>query len=218
MSGGHSGIDIHRGKANAIKILVQVIEELQQSVEGIRIVDFKGGSTHNAIPREASAKVLLPTDAISTAKDALLAVEKRLTAEYQNTEPHLFIHTDISSHQIVEGLTSFSSHQLIDLIKQLPHGIASMSTDIVDAVETSNNLATIKIEAGQLMILTSQRSSVKAKLDTLTQKIENKGGDPLLLGASTEQNYETGDEIPPSDITEDDQKQIEKFKNMPPFK
>ena len=54
--------------------------------------------------------------------------------------------------------------------------------------------------------------------ETVTQKIENKGGDPLLLGASTEQNYETSDEIPSSEITEEEQKQIEKFKNMPPFK
>ena len=56
------------------------------------------------------------------------------------------------------------------------------------------------------------------KKPTKLKKIETKGGDPLLLGASPEQNYETSDEIPSSEITEEEQKQIEKFKNMPPFK
>jgi len=169
MSGGHSGIDINAEKANAIKILAQTLHSIKQQID-IRLVHINGGTAHNAIPRDSETKIFVPPKDVNKLKQIALAAEKTLKAEYKNTEPNLFIKVDASDETFSQSMEN--SNQVIDLLLALPHGIAAMSTDIKGLVETSNNLATVSIEAGQLKILSSQRSSVESKLEALTERVE----------------------------------------------
>jgi dipeptidase D len=168
MSGGHSGIDINAGKANAVKVLVQTLHLIRQQV-GIRLVNLSGGTAHNAIPRDSEAKVFVSKNDI---KLIVLEAEKTLKAEYQKTEPNLFIKVDACDESFHQAMDLENTNKVIDFIMALPHGVAAMSSEIKGLVETSNNLATVSVEAGQLRVLSSQRSSVESRLDALTDRIE----------------------------------------------
>lgn len=165
MSGGHSGIDINAEKANAIKVLAQSLHLIRQQMD-IRLVHFNGGTAHNAIPRDSETKIFVPQNDV----EKLMVLEKTLKAEYQNTEPNLFIKVEASDETFSQAIEN--SDKVIDFLMALPHGVAAMSTDIEGLVETSNNLATVSIEAGHLKILSSQRSSVESKLEALTERVE----------------------------------------------
>jgi len=171
MSGGHSGIDINAEKANAIKVLAQTLHLIRQQID-IRLVHFNGGTAHNAIPRYSETKIFVPQKEVEKVKQIVLAAEKTLKAEYQNTEPNLFIKVDASDETFPQAMNSEKSDKVIDFLMALPHGVAAMSTDIKGLVETSNNLATVSLEAGQLKILSSQRSSVESRLEALTERVE----------------------------------------------
>ncbi len=168
MSGGHSGVDINAEKANAIKVLAQTLHLIRQQID-IRLVDINGGTAHNAIPRDAETKIFVPQNEL---EKMVLAAEKTLKAEYQNTEPNLFIKVEASDETFSQAMNSENSDKVIDFLMALPHGVAAMSTDIEGLVETSNNLAIVSLEAGQIKILSSQRSSVESRLETLTERVE----------------------------------------------
>ncbi len=169
MTGGHSGVDIHIERANAIKVLTQTLFFVKQQVD-IQLVKIHGGTAHNAIPRDAEAFVFVPYNQIETVKTLVQEVETILRYEYKNTDSGLFIKVDASSEHFDQVTTSENTQKLIDFLMGLPHGVAAMST--LGLVETSNNLAQVRVENGHLVVLTSQRSSVESRLEALTHQIE----------------------------------------------
>jgi dipeptidase D len=170
MTGGHSGIEIHVERANAIKVLAQTLHFMRQQTE-IRLVNFSAGTAHNAIPRNAEAIIFIPQNDTDKIKASLKQVENSLKAEYQKTDPHLFI--KIENHNASNDQAITNTEKIIDLILALPHGVATLSNqNIASLVETSNNLASISIQGNSLKVLTSQRSAVESKLEVLTQRIE----------------------------------------------
>lgn len=171
MKGGHSGIDISLGKANAIQVLARVLLEVKKKCD-LRIKDFKGGSAHNAIPRDAECLISFPNECRGKAQTIIKDIESTIQMEFKKVEPDLFISlkdSDINSEKV---LTNKCTAKLIDFILAIPHGVYAMSLDIDDLVETSNNFANIRFEDNQAKILTSQRSSLTSRLKTLSDKIE----------------------------------------------
>jgi dipeptidase D len=169
MKGGHSGVDINAEKANAIKILAQTLHSLKKQVD-IRLANFSGGTAHNAIPRDSEAFVFVPENKTETVKTIILETETQLKSEY--TEPDLFIKIDGCEKTSNQAITSAHTNKVLDVLMGLPHGVATMDTEIKGVVETSNNLAHVSVEAGNLKVLTSQRSSRASRLDALTNRIE----------------------------------------------
>ena len=161
MSGGHSGIDIHMEKANAIKILAETLAMIKFD---IRLANIDGGTAHNVIPRDAEATIWVSENDIEAVKNIVLATETTLKSEYENTDPHLSIQTSAGDVESDQALTSADSKKAIDFIIAFPHGVA--------AKFTSNNLATVNIESGKLKILSSQRSSIESRMEALTYRIE----------------------------------------------
>ncbi|MBN2012713.1 aminoacyl-histidine dipeptidase [candidate division KSB1 bacterium] len=189
MKGGHSGIDIAMGKANAIKILTRVLFKLVKEVD-VRVADIKGGSAHNAIPRDASAVVFLAADAVKKATDIVLESSKICNSEFQKTDPQLAITLEETTASVNQVLTAASTKNLINYLYAVPHGVAAMSPDIEGLVETSNNLANISMKDGSIHVLTSQRSSVVTRLQAHTNRIE---ATAELAGGSAR----SGDGYPP---------------------
>jgi dipeptidase D len=169
MSGGHSGVDIHEQRANAIKLLFRGIHLLSGQTD-VRIATVSGGSARNAIPRDAEAILLIPTKDMGLAQDTIVKYEKTLKAEYAKTDPNLSMKL-ISENADYKASSAASTRQLIDLVFAYPHGVTAMSRDLEGLVETSNNLATVKVENARLVIVSNQRSSNMDSLELICERV-----------------------------------------------
>jgi dipeptidase D len=168
LKGGHSGLDIHQGRGNAIKFLARLLFALRKTT-GLKLAAMSGGSKRNAIPREAECVVYVPAAETAAVKTACASIETIFLNEIGNVEPGLRIavaSADGDGRIISDGQVRI----ILDLLAALPHGVIKMSADIPGLVETSTNLATVTIEQGELTIGTSQRSSMETeKLDIVDQ-------------------------------------------------
>ena len=156
LRGGHSGGDIHLERANAIKTLVRILRRLEPG----RLVSIRGGSAHNAIPREAFGVVAGAPDEI---RAAISAIVEEIRSDFAEDEPKLEISVKPAPTD-VPPLTPASAETLLGLLVEIPHGVLGMSHDLPDLVETSNNLATVRTSAAEVEILLSSRSSVASAL------------------------------------------------------
>jgi len=169
MSGGHSGVDIIEERANAIKLLFRAIYLLIEEAD-VRIAEVSGGTARNAIPRDAEAILLIPESDTETAISCIQQLEQKLKSEYRKTDPNLFFTLSPESGEY-KAASAASTRAAIDTVFAYPDGVAAMSKDIDGLVETSNNLATVKLEDGMLVILSNQRSSNMDSLGLLCQRI-----------------------------------------------
>lgn len=170
MKGGHSGVDIHEQRANAVKVLFRSIEYISKQA-AVRLADVNGGSAHNAIPRDAEALLFIKEADFGKVKEELSVIEKTIKNEYASIEPDLALTLEPSDKSLPKAMTEESMKLAINAVLAVPHGVAYMATEIPGLVETSNNLATIKINNDALEILSSQRSSLLSRLDVITNQI-----------------------------------------------
>jgi dipeptidase D len=183
LHGGHSGIDIHKHRASANKILARILYEISV-FSGMRLVDLTGGVTHNAIAREARAVFTCDPKQFDLMRPRITALQKHFQAEYP-AESGL----SVSSAEIPEpgsddrALTAEETLTVAHLLMSLPHGVVRMSADIPTLVETSCNLAMLKTKTGVVEIVSSQRSSVMSRLSEITARIKSIAA---LAGAETE--------------------------------
>ena len=168
MRGGHSGVDIHEQRANALKVLTRALHAIAEKTD-LRLVDFSGGTAHNAIPRDAEAIVCVPGDGADLAKTVVDEIDQMVKAECQKTDPKVAL--SVESATAEKAMSASETRQVLDFIQAFPTGVFEMSNDIDGLVETSNNLATIKTGANSVQALSSQRSSNMDKLDMLTDSI-----------------------------------------------
>jgi dipeptidase D len=171
LSGGHSGVDINCQRANAIYVLARSLRKLDM-VGNFMLADVHAGSAHNAIPRDAYAIVIMDEKNVEKAQELLKDLDEKLSDEYRNTDPNLEISL-VPTDPVTEGMSFDETQKLLYFLFAVPHGVNSMSTDIKGLVETSNNLAIIKVIDNAIEITTSQRSSVMSRLQDLTDRIEN---------------------------------------------
>jgi len=169
LNGGHSGIDIHKHRANANKLLARTLAALSKRT-ACRIVSLEGGSRHNAIARDAHA-MLACTAEMESIRAVVAEMETTFRNEYGETEASLFVSATPAAGTPTGALTAEASRQVVALLLALPHGVAGMSPDLSGLVETSSNLAIASVQKGGLRILTSQRSSVVSRLAEITAAV-----------------------------------------------
>lgn len=158
LQGGHSGLEIHTGRGNAIKILNRFLWNVTSKL-GIRLAQIEGGNKHNAIPRETFAVVTVPTANEADFLSALSNYNKTIKEELATNEPNLKVSAEPFAlpANVMDAKTTAN---LLNALYATPHGVITMSPDIAGLVETSTNLATIITEGNNVNIVTSQRSSV----------------------------------------------------------
>ncbi|MGB7454037.1 MAG: aminoacyl-histidine dipeptidase [Lysobacterales bacterium] len=183
MSGGHSGVDIIEERANAIKLLFRAIHVLSKKTD-VRISSVSGGTARNAIPRDAEAILMIPADDTDAAISCIEQLESKLKSEYRKTDPNLSFKLSAENGEF-KAATAAITRTAIDTVFAYPDGVAAMSKDIVGLVETSNNLATVKLEDDKLVILSNQRSSNMDSLGLLCDRILSVA---RLAGAEGETN------------------------------
>lgn len=171
LKGGHSGLDIHVGRANAIKLLGRFLKKL----EGInqQVAEITGGSKRNAIPREAEATVLLNPSDEEIVKKMINTFFEEAMMEYQKNDGGLKIELIKKEKSYEKVFTKGFLAKIVNVILALPHGVIAMSPDIPDLVETSTNLATIVRERGKITIETSQRSSIEGAKAYIASSVES---------------------------------------------
>ncbi len=160
LKGGHSGDDIQKGLGNANKLLNRFLWETMDELK-LRLASIDGGNLRNAIAREATALVLIP----SGKKEKLISQVKKyremFRSEFHVTEPGLDFTT--APAEIPEYVMDQDSViALLNALYACPHGVIAWSQDIENFVETSTNLASVKMDEDEIMITTSQRSSVES--------------------------------------------------------
>lgn len=181
LKGGHSGVDIHLGRANAIKCLTRVLWNISQEQKPM-LADMRGGNKRNAIPREAKAILFLKD--VGKASEVMKRMELELKDEFEGIEESIEI-----KHENFEGNEAFSeesSMKLISLLQGLPHGYVSFNPNIPGLVDTSTNLATLTLEDNEAVIGTSSRSSVNSAMESVRDVLIATGD---LAGAIGEKGH-----------------------------
>lgn len=169
--GGHSGGDIHLGRANANKIVARFIWECSQKWN-VELCTFDGGNLRNAIPREAFAVFGVQNDHREEVVRMLGKYEKEIKNEYKGVEPAVEIRIEEVERPefCIDSKTSLA---LVRALYSAPHGVYSMSRDIEGLVETSTNLAAVKMLDGNIIkVTTSQRSSVESRKADIAGQVE----------------------------------------------
>jgi len=163
--GGHSGDDINKNRGNAIKVLNRFIWQTRQKYE-IQFSDFNGGNLRNAIAREAYAIILVPSSKKEEVTIDFNIFRAQIEEEMLPDEPQITLELE-SADSPESVMEPDSRDKLINAIYALPHGVLKMSTRMPGMVETSTNLASVKIVGDNLVeITTSQRSDMKScKMD-----------------------------------------------------
>ena len=169
--GGHSGGDIHLGRANANKVIARFIWECSQRWNTC-LCSIEGGNLRNAIPREANAVFGIQADRHEEMMRRLHSYVNEIKNEYEGVEPGMKL--EIEEVERPEYcLDSETSLAIVRAVYSAPHGVISMSRDIEGLVETSTNLASVKMpEEGKVIITTSQRSSVESRKDDIAGQVE----------------------------------------------
>ncbi|MCB0273653.1 MAG: aminoacyl-histidine dipeptidase [Calditrichaeota bacterium] len=171
LQGGHSGLMIHTGLGNGIKLLGRFLGDVAKDL-GLRLMHIDGGSKHNAIPRECDAIVALPSGNLGALKDKAAAYQKIYHGELHLADPGVFLRVDGDGFENDGKMFTEKLHnQTINAIIAMPHGVMAMSLAVPGLVETSNNMAVIKTDHKRVSVLTSQRSSVQSALEGITQNV-----------------------------------------------
>lgn len=167
LSGGHSGMDIHTGRASANRLLGRVLDAL--TAHGLRIVDYDGGRMDNAITRAASATVAIPDSAFDTVTAELVELEALFKKELAGIDGNVQVSQDRADAE--RALSRADSKRLAHLLNALPFGVERMSLSAPGVVETSNNLGVIQLSNNVFRVELMVRSLVDSARDALCQRI-----------------------------------------------
>jgi dipeptidase D len=169
LKGGHSGVDIHQGRGNALRILGSA---LQRVLDGLpaQIATVNGGSAQNAIPREAAAIVVADAARESEIKKLLSASEAEWKADLGGFDPDLQITVEKASRPD-KALNAADAKCILDLLVTTPHGVVAMSPDVPGLVQNSTNLAILSVNGDVAEIVTSQRSAIEASKHAVAKMV-----------------------------------------------
>ncbi len=185
--GGHSGDDINKNRANANKLLNRYLMQLSQKYD-FYLCEIGGGNLHNAIPREAYAVCAVPMEDKESVRIDLNVFLAEVENEFAVSEPNLQMDLE-SETKRREVMKKDEMMRFLHSIYAVHNGVYAMSQDIEGLVETSSNLASVKQEGGQIVVGTSQRSSILSSRKDMSQMVRS----AFELGGAT---VTTGDGYP----------------------
>jgi len=186
LHGGHSGLNINEGRANAIGLMVRFLQEVGDSLSP-RVSHLDGGNKPNAIPRECDAEVCLPEARLPDLRKAVEAWQGIFRGDYREIEPGLEMRVDPADPPPGRVLRQADQKRLLSLLRTLPHGVLAMSATLPGAVETSTNLGILQCDKGEVFIRTKQRSSSRKALLDASETIGELG---RKAGAETSRSGE----------------------------
>lgn len=182
--GGHSGMDINKGRGNANKMLIRLLYHLH-SLSEIQLISFDGGSLRNAIPREASMIIAIDKGEKKLLSNEVANFTALLKAEYNVIEPHFTI-TLTEKQTDGEAVAHADFERILNTLYAVHNGVFRMSPDIKDLVEASSSLARVIVSNGEFITQSLQRSSVESSkgdvANTIRAAFENMGASVVQSG------------------------------------
>jgi dipeptidase D len=162
LKGGHSGVDIHLGRGNALRIMGGVLQVLLDRLP-IEIAEVNGGSAQNAIPREAAALVVVEPSREKQLKSLVATAESGYKTDLGGFDSGLQITVEKAERpgKVLDGT---DAKQIVAVLASLHHGVLAMSPDVAGLVQTSTNLATVSTKGDVVEIVTSQRSAIESSM------------------------------------------------------
>jgi dipeptidase D len=186
LKGGHSGIDIHKGRGNAIKLLTRVLKGIKESIP-YYLSTIDGGAKHNVIPREAEALIVLKEQHIAQLSDALSQWEETFFQELRRIDDQvkILVLDDVTAPQTV--IDPDDAEKILTMISILPHGVLNMNNSIDNPVVTSTNLAICSIKNNMLEVGTNQRSIYTTSIQDVSDMVKSIG---WVLGTEVTQHHD----------------------------
>ena len=171
LRGGHSGMEIHLGRGNALKLMARLLSQTTGQFD-LPINAISGGSARNAIPREAFATVTLPKQQSAEFIAAAAAIEKTIAREIAADDPNFRL--VISETALPASIIDHESrNRLLAALIDCPNGVLHMSKEMPGTVETSNNLAVVTPDKDSFRIDCMLRSSSEQRLADLQQHVSD---------------------------------------------
>ena len=182
--GGHSGMDIDKGRGNANKLMTRILYKLKSETE-VQLISFDGGSLRNAIPREAVSVIAVKSSEKTKVESAVNEFIDLLKFELKTVETHLAISISESNSKL-KAVSNTDFNKIISSLYSAPNGVFRMSPDIEGLVESSSSLARVILKDGSFITQSLQRSSVEStKADvanTIRAAFENIGAEVVQSG------------------------------------
>lgn len=169
LTGGHSGVDIHKGRGNANKLMTRCLLTMAQNTQ-IDIAAMDGGSLRNAIPREINVDFVVAQKNIEQVKAVVKRFQNVLKADHIETDPNMSLTLE-SIDVPKDVLPRLLQTKILKAISSCPNGVYRMSPDIEGLVQTSNNLSRVLVKDGIYSIQCLTRSSVDAEKTELQMAI-----------------------------------------------
>lgn len=171
LAGGHSGAEIDKIRANAIKLMGEFLFELSQKAD-FYLTELSGGQKDNAIPRNARAVFLAEDDAKAEIEAAAAAFQKNLRTEYSGTDEGISVRVEEKGGAAGKVLSPFAQQKVLFFLMQIPYGVQKMSGEIEGLVETSMNPGILCLEEDVCRVIASIRSSVGSAKKALSAKVQ----------------------------------------------
>lgn len=183
LQGGHSGVEIHKNRANANKVMGMLLSRMQESMP-VCLTNLSGGAKDNAIPRTCRASLVIMDPDLNLIAEIAQSVEAEAQTAFD--DPALAISVEQAEALGGMALSPEDTKRVIDLLQAVPNGVQAMSQDIAGLVQTSLNLGIAQLEENLLRLTFSVRSSVneekQALLDRLRKLAEQFGGTYEQMG------------------------------------
>ena len=171
LKGGHSGVDIHLGRANANKLMFRFLKDTIRNF-GARLAFIEGGTMRNAIPREAVAVITLPNDNVEALWELVADYQETFRAEYAGIETNIRFSAEMTERPR-SLLPEEIQDDLINAIEGCQNGVISMLHDFPGTVESSSNLAIVKSAKGMVEVRILARSSSDSRKESLCSSLES---------------------------------------------
>lgn len=183
--GGHSGAEIHKGRANAIAVAGRILKALQDTMD-VQVSGLTGGLMDNAIPREITATLVIDPAKTAVVTEALKEWERTLRKEYAVSDPKIQISVSFGQMDVYSVLDAASLTKVLLFLRMMPVGVQHMSQEMMQLVETSLNPGILKLGTDALNVHFSVRSSVTSRKYEVTDRLchltEFLGGEVKLSG------------------------------------
>lgn len=171
LTGGHSGAEIDKNRANANKLMGRFLYELGQKA-AFSIMELEGGTKDNAITRKSRALLVVNPEDKSILEEYAAAYQKDLRKEYSGTDAGINVMTAFQGEKTVSALTMISKEKVVFFLMNVPYGIEKMSGEIDGLVETSNNIGILKLTEKEMTASCGVRSSVGSAKLYVSEKIQ----------------------------------------------
>jgi len=170
LRGGHSGIDIHTGRGNAIKLLAEALRDLSEHTD-VRLIAFNGGTARNAIPREAYAVCALRADAVTQLDPWVVHRHEAWRKRFAEGDAKVSFACKMEKLQEGKAIPQTERDRLLAFLDTSANGVSSMSDAFAGVTDTSSNLGVVGLENGAFKATFKVRSLQDARADALADKL-----------------------------------------------